>query len=343
MTPVNVLVMAPMLGADLSYVADIDPRIVVLDGNDAFVADRRTEGEGAGPAAGGEADALLARADVLVLGYPVPAHVAGRAPRLRWAHHTQAGVSNFHRSDLWSSEITLTSGRGSVSATGIAEYVLAGALFFARGLHEGTRQKQAGLFSRREYWFDGVAGSVMGVIGFGGIGQEVGRLARAMGMRVVATRRSVVEAAEGVDGADLLLPADRLLDVAGQSDFLAVCSQLTEETRGMIDRPVLAAMKPEAILINIARAEEVDEDALIEAVRSGQIRGAVLDVHAGELDGTPPRRELVEMAEILLTPHISGLGDRKTDDASRALVRDNLQRYVHGQPLRNVVDRKRGY
>jgi phosphoglycerate dehydrogenase-like enzyme len=102
-------------------------------------------------------------------------------------------------------------------------------------------------------------------------------------------------------------------------------------------------MKPDAVLINIARGEEVDEDALIDAVATGRIRGAVLDVYDGELAGRPPRPELVALPQILLTPHISGNGDISVAEPLRRLFADNLRRYLDGQPLRNVVDRARGY
>jgi phosphoglycerate dehydrogenase-like enzyme len=145
------------------------------------------------------------------------------------------------------------------------------------------------------------------------------------------------------DGADLVLPAGRILEVAGESDFLVVCSQLTDETRGFINAAVFAAMKPGAVLINVARGEEVDEDALIEAVMAGRIRGAVLDVYDGELAGRPPRPELVELPQILLTPHISGSGDTNVAEPLRRLFAENLRRYLDGRPLLNVVDRARGY
>jgi phosphoglycerate dehydrogenase-like enzyme len=326
---VNVAVMAPILGADLSYVTDVDARVRALDANqaagDTHVSD------------------LLAVADVLLVGYPVPGRLAGRAPRLAWAHHTQAGVSNLLGSDLWTSPVTLTTSRGVVGATAIAEYVLAAASHFARGLQEGTRQKRDGRFTTEGYELTSLRGATMGILGLGGIGREVARLARAVGMRVIATRRSAASPATDTDGADLVLPADRILQVAAESDFLAVCSQLTPETRGLVSDRVFAAMKPGAVLINIARGEEVDEDALIAAITEGRIRGAVLDVYDGELAGRPPRAELLSLAQILLTPHISARGDAGLAEPIRRLFADNLRRFLDGAPLRNVVDRDRGY
>jgi phosphoglycerate dehydrogenase-like enzyme len=339
---VNVAVMAPIVGRDLSFVSDVDARVRVLDANFAAPGRWRVPGgqtEGDPDRLG----AVLGQAEVLLFGYPVLEGLAARSPRLVWAHHTQAGVSNLAGTDLWDSPVTLTSSRGVMAATAIAEYALAAAAHFARGLHEATRQKAAGQFTREGYAMSTLSGATMGVIGLGGIGQEVARLARAVGLRVIGTRRSVTAALTDSDEADLVLPADRILAVAAESDFLVVCSQLTAETRGLINAEVFSAMKPGAVLINVARGEEVDEEALIEAVRAGRIGGAVLDVYDGELAGRPPRPELVELPQILLTPHISGGGDANVAEPLRRLFADNLRRYLDGRPLRNVVDRARGY
>ena len=341
MGEVNVAVIAPILGRDLSFVSDVDSRVRVFDAN--FAAPGR-RAESSDPAAsGGQLAAILAQAEVLLVGYPVPAGLAARSPRLAWAHHTQAGVSNLAGTDLWSSDVTLTSSRGAVAATAIAEYAVAAAAHFARGLHEAARQKAAGQFTQEGYRLLTLRGATMGIIGLGGIGQEVARLARAAGMRIVGTRRSVTTPLHDTDEADLVLPADRILEVAAESDFLVICSQLTAETHGFINAPVFAAMKQGAVLINVARGEEVDEDALVDAVTTRRIRGAVLDVYAGELSGRPPRPELVELPQVLLTPHISARGDTNLAGPLRRLFADNLRRYLDGQPLLNLVDRARGY
>jgi phosphoglycerate dehydrogenase-like enzyme len=326
----RVVVIAPNLGPDLQWARDVDPRLEVLDGNAL-----------AGQIDGGEP--LLERAEVILLGYPVVRGIIERAPQLRWVQHTQAGVSNLYNTDLWDSPVMLTSSRGAVLATGIAEYVIAGAYCFARGLHEAARQKAAGEFSRGGYALRTLTGATIGIVGLGGIGAEVARLARAAGMRVVATRRSVESAQRDVQGADLLLPADRVAELAAASDFVAVCAPLTPDTVKMIGAEVLAAMKPHAVLINIARGEVVDEDALVAALQTGRIAGAVLDVYDGELAGRPPRRELVELPQVVLTPHISGMGDPGGHGPVQRLFAENLRRYLAGQPLLNLVDRSRGY
>jgi phosphoglycerate dehydrogenase-like enzyme len=327
----DVLVIAPNLARDLDWLEGVDPRVRVHDGSELA---RSLDGEAA---------PLLDQAEVILLGYPIPEGLAGRAPRLKWVHHTQAGVSNLHRTDLWRSQVVLTSSRGSVAATGIAEYVIAGAYHFARGLNEATRQKAEGTFSRRGYALRALTGATMGVVGLGGIGREVARLARANGMEVVATRRSVAEPSRDVEGVDLLLPPDGLGTLAGASDYIAVCAQWTPETEGLIDAAVLSAAQPHCVLINVARGELVDEDALVEALQQERLRGAVLDVYVGELDGRPPRRELVELPQVVLTPHISGGGDPHGRGPVQRLFVENLRRYLDGRPLVNLVDRERGY
>src|SRR5215472_14951164 len=182
MDEVNVAVIAPILGRDLSFVSDVDPRVRVFDAN--FAARGHRAGSAPGPGHD-ELATILTEAQVLLVGFPVPENVAARSPRLVWAHHTQAGVSNLVGTDLWAAEVTLTSSRGSVAATAIAEYALAAAAHFARGMHEATRQKAVGQFSREGYQMLTLRGATMGVIGLGGIGQEVARLSRAAGMRVI--------------------------------------------------------------------------------------------------------------------------------------------------------------
>ena len=326
----RVVVIAPNLGVDLGWLTDLDPRLEVVDGN--ALAQDIDDGK-----------PLLERADVILLGYPVPHGIVERAPHLRWVQHTQAGVSNLHGTDLWDSPVILTSSRGAVAATGIAEYVIAGAYYFARGLHEATRQKAAGELSRGGYALRALTGATIGIVGLGGIGAEVARLARAAGMQVVATRRSVASPQRDAEGVDLLLPAGKVAELAAASDFVAVCVQLTPATEQLIGAEVLAAMKPHAVVINIARGEVIDEDALIAALQAGRIAGAVLDVYAGELAGRPPRRELVELPQVVLTPHVSGTGDPNGPEPAKRLFAENLRRYLEGQPLVNLVDRSRGY
>jgi phosphoglycerate dehydrogenase-like enzyme len=324
---VSVLILAPNIGSDLSFLDEFGGRIEILDANRP----------------GADVDALLLGAEVALVGFPVPAEVAARAPRLRWVHHTQAGVSNLFRSDLWTSEILLTSTRGDVGARAIAEYAIAGMFFFARGIDTAVEQKRAGRFTRDGYAMTILRGATVGIVGLGGIGREVARIAAGLGMRVIATRRTITSPQHGVDGVDLVLPAPELHTLLRKSDFVVVCSQLTDETRGMFGAAAFAEMKPGGVFVNIARGEEVDEDALVDALHRGHLRGALLDVHAGEPDRRPPHPGLLETPNVVLTPHISPLGDPDLLAGARQLFVENLRRYLEGAPLLNVVDRARGY
>ena len=351
MDKVNILVMAPILGSDPTTILNVDdPAIRILDGNAAFLAELEAQGvhtfspapDLGPPQPLEERNALLAQADVLLIGYPVLREVVSRAPRLRWVHHTAAGASNFWDSDLWTSQITLTTGRGSVAPTSIAQYIIAGVLFFSQGLFDAYLDKRSGRLDRSHYQSSYIPGATMGIVGLGGIGKEVARITRLFSMRVVATRRSVQSPQQNVDGVDLLLLADQLAEMAAQCDFLAVCAQLTKETQGLINERIFASMKPASILINVARGELVDEDALIEALQRGRIRGAVLDVYQGELEGKQPRSELMGLPQVLVTPHISS-SPAELKTSATELFKDNLRRFRNGEPLINVVDRSRGY
>ena len=161
-------------------------------------------------------------------------------------------------------------------------------------------------------------------------------------MRVIATRRSATVRQEEVDGAQLLLPPSELGFLAGESDFLAVCTQLTQETFHLINREVLSRMQRTAVIINVSRGEVIDEEALLEALDAGRIQGAVLDVYEGELDGRPPRPDLIGSPRVVLTPHISAAGS-VAENLMMDLVCENLGRYARGEPMLNVVDRARGY
>ena len=137
-----------------------------------------------------ERDEMLAVADVILGGFPVPVDLVARAPRLRWFHQTPAGASNLHRCDLWGSDVIVTTSRGLGNTLAIAEYVVASFLHFARGLHQASIDREGAAFDRVSYRPTLLAGKTVCVVGTGGIGQDVGRLCAALGMRVVGTRRS---------------------------------------------------------------------------------------------------------------------------------------------------------
>ena len=250
-------------------------------------------------------------------------------------------ASNLIGSDLWGSDVVATTSRGAANPLPIAEYAVAGFLHFAMGLHRAAADREARQFDHRAYRPVLVQGKTACVVGAGGIGQEVGRLCAALGMRVVGTRRQVEPGAALPPGfAELGGPAalDRYL---AQSDFVAVCCQWTPETERLFNRERFALIKPGAVIANVARGEIIDEDALYEALQQDRLRGAALDVYVGEFEH-PPAERLWADPRVLITPHISNGSDADLHGGI-ALFCDNLRAYLDGKKLTNVIDWQRGY
>jgi phosphoglycerate dehydrogenase-like enzyme len=289
------------------------------------------------PALQARRDALLADAGAICITFPPPLRLAGRAPKVRFVHQIPAGISNLVRSDLWRGTVPVTSGRGAGSTLPIAEWAIATALALLKDLPRASAQRAAGHFERAPFRGRQVAGKTLAVIGLGGIGREVARLARALGMRVIGTRRS----AEPVEHVDMLYPPSELATVLGQSDVVVLATQLTAETERLIDQAALAAMKPGAFLINVARGELIDEAAVLPALRSGHVAGFAADVYAGEFEHQPPA-ELLALDNVILTPHTSGMTEHPPTGPVDIFC-ENLRRCLAGEPLVNQVDWERGY
>jgi phosphoglycerate dehydrogenase-like enzyme len=349
----EVLVVVPVSDDALNRIAAVDPCLHVVDARGWFDVELRETwppwtvqrylGRRLAPISSRQArDQLLAGAEIVLGGFPFPLDLRARAPRLRWFHQLPAGASNLLRGDLWGSDVIVTTSRGYGSTTSMAEYVLASLFHFARGLQHASRDQQRHRFDHRSYRPLLLQGKTVCVVGAGGIGQEVGRLCAGAGMRVIGTRRRQV-------GPDTVLPAgfsrlegpERLLALLEESDGVAVCCQWTPETTKLIGPEAFAAMKPGAILVNVARGEIIDEEALIAALAAGKLRGAALDVYVGEFEHEPDRR-LWDDGRVLITPHISGGGDKRPHRGIN-LFCDNLRAYLDGRPLINVIDWPAGY
>jgi phosphoglycerate dehydrogenase-like enzyme len=245
------------------------------------------------------------------------------APKVRWIHSRSAGLDELLFPELAGSPVVLTNARGVFSEI-LGEFAIAAVLFFAKGLRRMVRSQEAGVWDQ----FDTVevSGQTMGVIGLGDIGKAAARRAEAMGMRVMGLRR--------VDGPD------RKRDLLAQSDYVVLSTPLTPETRGIIGAAELRAMKLEAVLINLGRGPLVDEAALLAALRERRIGGAALDVFNEE--PLPAGHPFYTLDNVLLSPHSA---DHTPDWKERTmrLFLENFARYRKGEPLRNVVDKPRGY
>jgi glyoxylate/hydroxypyruvate reductase len=351
MRTINVLTLTRVGAADRAMIEAVDPSIRIVEAGGWFDGEYRetwpefSSSRYLAPGATGsgtrvERDGMLAQAEVILGGWPFPFDLRARSPKLKWFHQRPAGASNLLKGDLWGSDVTVTTSRGSGNTLAIAEYAVAGILHFAKGFHRAAADRAAGIFDARRYRSLLLEGKTVCVVGAGGIGLEVGRLCAALGFRVVGTRRHRPDPplppgfSEIGGAADL----DRFLP---ESDVVAICCQWTPETTCLFNKDRFAAMKAGSILVNVARGEIIDEDALAEALARDRLRGVALDVYVGEFEHPPPER-LWSDPRVLITPHVSGATD---DDRHGAieLFRDNLLAYIESRPLRNVIDWARGY
>ncbi|MFO7312417.1 MAG: D-2-hydroxyacid dehydrogenase [Bacillota bacterium] len=279
-----------------------------------------------------EAEPVLDKVEIIT-GWGVPPALLSKAKRLRWFHKLAAGVDDVVLSGALPPGVILTRTDGRVFARRMAEYVIAYILAFCQDVRRILAQQ-----ARREwkpFLTATAAGRTLGVAGVGDIGQEVARLASALGMRVVGWRRSQGHV-EGVER--MYAGRDELPAFLREADFVALVLPLTPETRGLFDAQAFAAMKPGAYLINVGRGAVVDEQALLDALRSGRLAGAALDVFAQE--PLPPDHPLWSMDNVYVTPHISG--PTVPEEVCRPLL-ENLDRYLRGEPLAKQVALDRGY
>jgi len=278
-----------------------------------------------------------------------------RTPRLRWQQLTSAGIDHLAANPPWKRGITLTNARG-VYAVPIAQFVLAAILRIA----ERTETRQAA--QARRYWPDPseeadytgaqLREQTLLIVGYGGIGREVARLAKPFGLRILAVKSrpemredrsyrvpgtgdpdgSLPDSLAGLDALDVLLP---------EADYVVLTLPLTVESRGLMSRARIEALGPRGgWLINVARGPLADEPALAEALRDRRLGGAVLDVFGTE--PLPSESPFWDLPNTIVTPHVSG-ADLTAPGTLAALFSENLRRFAAGEPLLNVVDGDRQY
>lgn len=349
---VNVLAIQRIGPADQARIRGLDPAVRLVDAGGWFDGEirdtwpefsvRRYLGpDAAGSGTRQERDQLLADAEVILGGWPFPLDLRARAPRLRWFHQRPAGASNLRMGDLWGSDVLVTTSRGAGNTLAMAEYAIAGILHFAKALDRAVLDRQTGTFAHRAYRPLLLEGKTLCVVGAGGIGRDVGRLAAGLGLRVVGTRRHPQPdepLPPGFSALGGMADLDRFL---AESHFVAVCCQWTPETTGLINAARLAAMPAGGVLVNVARGEIVDEAAVAAALADNHLRGVVLDVYNGEFEHPPPEA-LWRDPRVLITPHISGASDQSRHGAIEIFCA-NLRAYLDGAPLQNVIDWDRGY
>lgn len=285
-----------------------------------------------------EATAQTADAGAII-GY-CDAELLGAAPHVTWVQIYSAGAEHCLSNDGSRRDNIVLTNMQKMSSPVIAEHAIALLLALTRNLPEFIDGSQQGAWQRDEKHTTGmttIEGKTMLVLGLGGIGSEIARRAAALGMRVVATRNSSRKGPEFVDYVGL---SNETLDLARNADVIVNSLPLTPATRGLLDSDFFAAGSARRpYFINVGRGGTVDTAALLDALRTGKLAGAGLDVTDPE--PLPPQHALWQQENVIITPHISSTGN----DYSRQmlLATENIRRYLAGAPLLNVVDPDKGY
>lgn len=276
--------------------------------------------------------AELAGAEIF-FGYQPP-DVFTDANQLKWIQSTSAGMDHLMNVGFETRGILVTNASG-VHAAQVAETAWAHTLSLARSIPTFVRQQDQAIWQWSS--LHDLFGATCGIIGLGGIGRYYARVAAAFGMKIVAVDKFPTNKPDFVNE---LWRLERLKDLLQISDFVLISCPATDETQNLIATDELSCMKPSAILINIARGGIVNEVALVEALRSGRLAAAGLDVCSTE--PLPPDSVLWRTSNLLITPHCAGLSHHRVRRLTDFFC-DNLLRYKSGTPLRNLVDLSRGY
>jgi phosphoglycerate dehydrogenase-like enzyme len=284
--------------------------------------------------------AELADADIFVGSVLRPAQFAA-AKKLKWVHSTSAGVGQLMYPELRNSGVIITNASGIFSIP-MAEHTIGLILALARNFPDTVRQQEKAIWSQQDLWdkpqhLAEVNGTLLLIVGYGSIGREVAKRAKALGMRVWGvTRSGKGDAAH----AEKIVSSAELHNVLPNADYLLLCAPETSETNSLIGAQQLAQMKRTARLINVGRGSLVDEPALISALESGSLAGAAVDV--AQTEPLPATSPLWRTPNLFITPHTSALSDRLWPRETAMLV-DLLERWFDGRELFNRVDFARGY
>ena len=275
-----------------------------------------------------------------------------QAPNLRWIQSHWAGAEHLRNEPIWDSDVTITTTSG-LHAPNMGQYVMAQILAWAHHMPQWLYHQSSKSWPDEKSIFtpDELRGRTLGILGYGSIGREIARLAKAFGMTVLATKRDArridhdgfaVPGTGDADGkvVDRIYPGEATKMMVGECDYVVVALPSAPGTRQIVDASVLRSMKANCFLINIGRGSVINEEDLVTALRKGWIAGAGLDVF--EKEPLPEDSPLWTMENVIITPHISGFTPHY-DLRAADIFEENLRRYIANQPLLNVVDRDVGY
>ena len=302
-----------------------------------------TSSDGDGPAGGSdEAIRLIPEAEVY-FGFGFTADLLAAARRLRWLHSAAAGVGNVLNTGIAERDVLITNSAG-IHGPPIAEFVVAGVLHFLRGLDVAIAQQQRGEWNKAFFVADDsplreLADCRVLIVGAGGLGGETARRLSALGARCTGIRRRPELGAP--EGFAAVAGPDQLERELARADIVVLAAPLTADTTELMTRGRLELLPRGAIVVNVSRGALLDEAAVAELLASGRLRGAVLDVFRKEpLDASSP---LWRLPNALVVPHVSPVSPGRFWPRQLDLFLDNWRRYVHGEPLRNLVDTQAGY
>ena len=339
----NVVVTSYFEEEHVRRIREVDGRLRVLYKED-LVPPPRWPGDHVGPedwSRTREQDedflAMLAEAEVI---YDFPrGHVRDLtdvAPKLRWVQGSMAGAGEAaKKAGLLETDVVITTASGVYSGP-LAEFVLMAMLQHAKNLERLRRDKAKKVW--RQTHADSIEGKTLCIVGMGNIGRAIAQRARPFGTRVVGVKRAVREDDPAWDYADELYPTERLHDALGEADYVAVTLPGTPQTRHLVDAEAIGAMKPGAYFANIGRGTVVDEGALVEALKSGHLSGAALDVF--EVEPLPKESPLWELESVIISPHATDMVGSLINKRQTDLFCENLRRYLEGEPLINVLDKE---
>jgi phosphoglycerate dehydrogenase-like enzyme len=277
----------------------------------------------------------------IFIGYSLRAEQLTHAKKLKWIHSTAAGVAQLMYPELRDSGIVVTNPSGVFSPP-MAEHTMGLLLALARNFPDSTRHQDRSHWGQQDIWdkpqhLTELSGRVLLIVGFGSIGRELAKRARAFDMRVWGVTRS---GRGDSTHAEKIVPASQLEAALPHADYVVIAAPETTETRHLIGAKQIARMKPSARLINIGRGSLLDDAALILALEKGTLAGAALDVTS--VEPLPPESPLWKAPNLFITPHTSAVSDRLWHRET-ALLMDLLERWFDGREMFNQVDFARGY
>jgi D-2-hydroxyacid dehydrogenase (NADP+) len=277
----------------------------------------------------------------IFVGYSLRAEQLKEGKKLKWIHSTAAGVAQLMYPELRDSGIMVTNPSGIFSVP-MAEHTLGLLLALARNFPDSVREQDRARWAQQQIWdkpqhLTELNGKVLLIVGFGSIGREVAKRAKAFEMRVWGVTRS---GEGGRAHAEKIFSAAKLHEALPYADYVLISAPETAETKHLIGTAQIARMKPGARLINVGRGSLLDENALVQALESGALGGAALDV--AQTEPLPAESPLWNAPNLFITPHTSGVSDRLWDRQASILI-ELLERWFDGRELFNRVDFERGY